>query len=104
MREGCISLFTNLFTEVGFQWFLSACCYKLSCRFSEKHSSWLCGESMSEEIASQLYNKPEHRHTLVGNWQEEQKLLETTGNHRYKVLSESGPTQVSLLHALLSLD
>ncbi|DBB01213.1 TPA: hypothetical protein ACH3X1_001090 [Trebouxia sp. C0004] len=39
---------------------------------------------MSEEMASQLYNKPEHRHTLVGNWQEEQKLLETTGNHRYK--------------------
>ncbi|KAL0029303.1 hypothetical protein WJX79_008955 [Trebouxia sp. C0005] len=39
---------------------------------------------MSEESASQLYNKPEHRHTLVGNWQEEQKLLETTGNHRYK--------------------
>ncbi len=59
---------------------------------------------MSEETASQLYNKPEHRHTLVGNWQEEQKLLETTGNHRYKVLSESGPTQVSLLHALLSLN
>ena len=36
-------------------------------------------------MAAQLYNKPEHRHTLIGNWQEEQKLLETTGTHRYKV-------------------
>lgn len=36
-------------------------------------------------MAAQLYNKPEHRHTLVGNWQEEQKLLEDTGVHRYKV-------------------
>ncbi len=66
---------------------------------SEKHDPWLCGETMSEEIAGQLYNKPEHRHTLVGNWQEEQKLFETTGNHRYKVLGESGPTQKRLLHA-----
>ena len=39
----------------------------------------------SQDASSQLYNKPEHRHTLVGNWQEEEKLLETTGTHRYKV-------------------
>lgn len=39
----------------------------------------------SDDTSSQLYNKPEHRHILVGNWQEEQKLLETTGTHRYKV-------------------
>lgn len=39
---------------------------------------------LSDQAANQLYNKPEHRHILVGNWQEEQKLLETTGVHRYK--------------------
>ena len=39
----------------------------------------------SDSLSSQLYNKPAHRHILVGNWQEEQKLLETTGSHRYKV-------------------
>ena len=43
----------------------------------------------SDNLSSQLYNKPEHRHILVGNWQEEQKLLETTGSHRYKVYNRS---------------
>ena len=84
--EGCISL-------VGFQWLVVACsslCNLSSSErsycFSKKAQFLICVETMSEEIASQLYNKPEHRHTLVGNWQEEQKLLETTGTHRYKVL------------------
>jgi len=95
--EGSISLFIEV------QWLLVACISELPYCCSEKHYSCFCGETMSEEIASQLYNKPEHRHTLVGNWQEEQKLLETTGTHRYKVLGESAPTQKCLLHALLSL-
>ena len=53
----------------------------LSSSFSEVS----CASMASDNQSSQLYNKPEHRHTLVGNWQEEQKLLETTGSHRYKV-------------------
>ena len=43
----------------------------------------------SDNLSSQLYNKPEHRHILVGNWQEEQKLQDTTGSHRYKVYNLS---------------
>lgn len=62
---------------------------------------------MCESATNQLYNKPEHRHTLVGNWQEEQKLLETTGTHRYKVCrsayrSMRGREVVLLLHSSLA--
>ncbi|KAL3162513.1 hypothetical protein ABBQ32_010170 [Trebouxia sp. C0010 RCD-2024] len=45
----------------------------------------------TDSVPNQLYNKQEHRHTLVGNWQEEQKLLETTGEHRYKAWTYHDP-------------
>lgn len=59
---------------------------QLLCSIVTEHP---CPAMESDSLASQLYNKPEHRHILVGNWQEEQKLLETTGSHRYKVCYQS---------------